>query len=61
MLTDQERLMIESQIDLFTILERQLDSRQRIAAVRTIISNIDEEGVIDQVRQLVGDTRYDDN
>jgi hypothetical protein len=61
MLTDQERLMIESQIDLFTILERQLDSRQRIAAVRTIISNIDEEGVIDQIRQLVGDTRYDDN
>jgi hypothetical protein len=60
MITDPERLMIESQIDLFTILEKQLDSKQRIAAVRTIIANIDEEGVIVEIRQLVGSSRYDD-
>jgi hypothetical protein len=60
MIADPERLMIESQIDLFTILEKQLDSKQRIAAVRTIIANIDEEGVIVEIRQLVGSSRYDD-
>lgn len=60
MISDQERLMIDSQIDLFAILENQLDARQRIAAVRTILSNIDEEGVIQQIRSIVADSRYDD-
>ena len=60
MITDQERLMIDYQIDLYAILENQLDSKQRIAAVRAILANIDEEGVIVQIREIAGSSRYND-